>query len=177
MQGKLVRLRAFEKTDLDAILRWRTDEDVIRFLGPPELPVSRAGVERFIDDSARPSHDAKIFAIETVEGGLIGETGLRNIDWKSRKAEFIITIGERKLWDKGYGTDVVRTVTRLAFEKLNLNRVWLTVLAPNARAIRAYEKCGFKREGTLRQESYVDGKYLDAIVMGLIRTEYEPAST
>ncbi|HEY6420497.1 MAG TPA: GNAT family N-acetyltransferase [Candidatus Binataceae bacterium] len=62
-------------------------------------------MEKFIEEGARPTHDAKIFAVETLEGGLIGETGLRLIDWRSRKAEFIITIGEKRLWDKGYGTE------------------------------------------------------------------------
>lgn len=72
---------------------------------------------------------------------------------------------------------MVRTVASLAFEKLNLNRGWLTVLAPNTRAIRAYEKCGFRRNGTLREESFVDGKYVDALVMGLVRSDYEAAAT
>ena len=86
---------------------------------------------------------------------------IRNIDWKSRKAEFFITIGEKQFWDKGFGTDALRIVIRLAFDKMNLNRLWLTVLVDNPRAIRCYEKCGFVREGLLRQESFVDGKYRD----------------
>jgi RimJ/RimL family protein N-acetyltransferase len=46
------------------------------------------------------------------------------------------------------------------------------VLAHNQRAIRCYEKCGFKREGLLRQESFVDGVYHDVLLMGALRADY-----
>ena len=120
--------------------------------------------------------DAKYFAIETLDGKLVGDCGLRKIDWKSRKAEFFITIGEKQLWGKGLGSDALRIVIRLAFHRMNLNRLWLTTLADNSRAVRCYEKCGFVREGLLRQESFVDGKYRDVFMMGLLREDNEAAS-
>lgn len=173
MQGRLVRLRGYEKSDAHAMLRWASDEDVTRWHGPPNLPASLAQMEKFIEMGSTPADTAKYFAIETLDGKLVGDCGLRSIDWKCRKAEFFITIGEKQLWDKGYGSDALRVVTRLAFEKMNLNRLWLTVLVDNPRAVRCYEKCGFVREGHLRDESYVDGKYRDVILMALIRSDYD----
>ena len=152
--------------------RWFSDEEVTRWLGPPNLP-SRAQQEKFIELARRRGDGAKYFAIETLDGKLVGDCGLRNIDWKSRKAEFFITIGEKQFWDKGFGTDALRIVIRLAFDKMNLNRVWLTVLVDNPRAVRCYEKCGFVREGLLRQESFVDGKYRDVLMMAILREDYE----
>jgi RimJ/RimL family protein N-acetyltransferase len=172
MQGKLVRLRAYEKSDADALFRWFSDEEVTRWLGPPNFP-SRAHQERFIESASASSDDAKYFAIETLDGKLVGDCGLRFIDWKSRKAEFFITIGEKQSWGKGLGSDALRIVIRLAFDKMNLNRLWLTVLVDNPRAVRCYEKCGFLREGLLRQESYVDGKYRDVLLMALLREDYD----
>ena len=171
MRGELVRLRAYEKSDADALFRWFSDEEVTRWLGPPNLR-SRAQQEKFIEMAAAPGDDAKYFAIETLDGNLVGDCGLRNIDWKSRKAEFFITIGEKQLWDKGLGSDALRIVIRLAFDKMNLNRLWLTTLVDNPRAVRCYEKCGFVREGLLRQESFVDGKYRDVLMMALLREDY-----
>jgi RimJ/RimL family protein N-acetyltransferase len=172
MQGKLVRLRAYEKSDADALFRWFSDEDVTRWLGPPNFP-SRAHQERFIETASASGDGAKYFAIETLDGKLIGDCGLRFIDWKSRKAEFFITIGEKEFWGKGFGSDALRIVIRLAFDKMNLNRLWLSVLVDNPRAVRCYEKCGFVREGLLRQESYVDGKYRDVLLMALLREDYD----
>jgi len=176
LQGKLVRLRAYEKSDADAMLRWSSDEEVTRWHGPPNLPASRTQAEKFIETALASDDAAKYFAIETLAGDLVGDCGLRKIDWKCRKAEFFITIGEKQFWDKGFGTDALRIVTRLAFEKMNLNRLWLTVLVDNPRAVRCYEKCGFIREGLLRQESYVDGKYRDVFMMALLRADYDAAA-
>jgi len=175
MQGKLVRLRAYEKSDADALFRWFSDEEVTRWLGPPNLP-SRAQQGKFIEMASASGDDAKYFAIETLDGKLVGDCGLRKIDWKSRKAEFFLTIGEKQLWGKGLGSDALRIAIRLAFDKLNLNRLWLTTLVNNSRAVRCYEKCGFVREGLLRQESFVDGKYRDVLMMALLREDYQAAS-
>jgi RimJ/RimL family protein N-acetyltransferase len=171
MLGKLVRLRAYEKSDADAMLRWASDEDVVRWHGPPDWPASRAQAERYIERITAADSADKAFAIETLDGALVGDCGLRKIDWKSRKAEFFITIGEKQFWDKGLATETLGLVNRLAFDKMNLNRLWLTVLVDNPRAVRCYEKCGFVREGLLRQESYVDGKYRDVLMMALLRED------
>jgi RimJ/RimL family protein N-acetyltransferase len=173
MQGELIRLRGFEKSDADAMLRWASDEEVVRWHGPPDWPASRAQQDRYIERATAADAEDKAFAIETLDGELVGDCGLRKIDWKSRKAEFFITIGEKQFWDKGFGADTLKLIIRLAFDKMNLNRVWLTVLADNPRAVRCYEKCGFAREGLLRQESFVDGKYRDVLMMAILKEDYE----
>jgi len=60
-----------------------------------------------------------------------------------------------------------------AFGILGMHRVWLHVYAYNQRAIRAYEKAGFVREGVLREDRYHNGRFFDTIVMGLLRSEWE----
>ena len=56
---------------------------------------------------------------------------------------------------------------------VNLNRVWLTAIGYNTRAVRAYERVGFKHEGVLRQAILRDGEHYDGLVMGLLREEWE----
>jgi RimJ/RimL family protein N-acetyltransferase len=174
MQGKLVRLRAYEKSDVEALMRWFTDEEVTDLLGPVETPMTRAHQERAIERATAPDSPEKAFLIETIEGQAIGDCGLRNFNWRNRHAELFITIGEKSFWGRGCGTDAVRLLLRLAFDKLNLHSVWLTTLATNARAIRCYEKCGFKRQGLFRENSYVRGRYVDVVPMGILRSEYQP---
>jgi RimJ/RimL family protein N-acetyltransferase len=176
MHGKLVRLRGYEKSDAEALMRWFSDEEVTDCIGPTEFRVTRAAQERFIEEATRADGPLRAFAIETLEGELIGDCGLRGFNWMSRNAEFFITIGDKRFWSKGYGADAVRVLQRLAFDKLNLHRVWLTTLATNARAIRCYEKCGFKRDGLNPEASYVAGKYVDVVAMGLLRRDYDAQS-
>ena len=67
-------------------------------------------------------------------------------------------IGDKSLWGKGYGTDAMRVVMRLAFDKMNLHRAVAAVCFDfNLRGIKSYEKCGFKREGVLRDDRFIDG--------------------
>ncbi len=176
MQGKLVRLRGYEQADAEALMRWFSDEEVTDFIGPTDYPVTRAAQERFIEQTSHADGPVRGFAIETLEGELIGDAGLRMFNWKSRNAELFITIGEKRFWSKGYGTDAVRILQRLAFDKLNLHRLWLTTLATNKRAIRCYEKCGFKRDGLHPEASYVAGRYVDVVAMGLLRRDYDAQS-
>ena len=49
----------------------------------------------------------------------------------------------------------------------------LTVSAPNLGGVKAYLKSGFQQEGVLREDSHRDGEYHDAIVMSILRAEWE----
>lgn len=181
MDGKLVRIRAYEKSDLDAVMAWINDEEVTRNLGAGLItyPVSRMQEEQFLEIAGRSgaSESNKIFAIETIaERKYIGGIDLHGINWIDRQAEIGIVIGEKSHWSKGYGTDAMRLIMRLGFEKMGLKRLWLKVLAFNARGIRCYEKCGFKREGVLRADRFIEGKYHDGVIMAILEDEYRAAA-
>ncbi len=177
MDGKLVRLRAYEKSDVDATMKWVNDEEVKQFLGSGTLtyPVSRIAQEHFIEHASQPADDRKTFAIETLAGEYLGGIDLHDINWIDRHAEIGIVIGVKHYWGKGCGTDAMRVLLRLAFDKMNLHRVYLRVYSFNQRAIASYEKCGFRREGVLRDQHCAGGKYHDSIVMGLLEAEYRAA--
>ena len=175
MDGKLVRLRAYEKSDLDAVMKWVNDEEVTDLLGGEMLayPVSSIAEAKFIEASASSSDKQKNFAIETLaDSRYIGAISFNVIDWRNRCAGLGIVIGDKSLWGKGYGTDAMRVLMRLGFDKMNLHRLWLHVHGYNLRAIASYEKCGFKREGVLREEHFARGGYHDTIVMGILESEY-----
>jgi RimJ/RimL family protein N-acetyltransferase len=178
MDGKLVRLRAYEKSDLDAVMKWINDEEVTDFLGGEMLiyPVSSVAEEKFIETAAASSDKQKNFVIETLaEQRYIGAISFNVIDWQSRHAGIGIVIGDKSLWGKGYGTDAMRVMMHLAFDKMNLHRLWLHVRDYNARAIASYEKCGFKREAVLREDHFARGRYHHTIVMGILESEYRAA--
>ncbi len=168
-----VQLRAFEPEDVDTIVRWVNDEMVTRYLSDALIyPVSKADEQKWLESISGTNHKEKVFAIETLNRELIGSVGLHNINWIERKAEMGIMIGEKEFWNKGYGSDALHEVLRIAFEKMNLNRVYLRVYENNSRAIRVYEKCGFQKEGVLRQDHYRGHQYYDTLVMGILRSEY-----
>ncbi|MGH7925328.1 MAG: GNAT family N-acetyltransferase [Candidatus Binatus sp.] len=175
MEGKLVRLRAYEKSDVDAVMKWVNDEEVTDLLGAEMMvyPVSSIAEENFIESVTAPSDKQKHFVIETLaERKYIGGISFNIIDWRNRAAAVGIAIGDKSLWGKGYGTDAMLVLMRMAFDKMNLHRLRLHVFDYNTRAIASYEKCGFKREGVLREDHFARGKYHDTIVMGILEGEY-----
>ena len=173
LTGKLVRLRAIEMDDLDRYVAWVNDEEVMRFVAVTALPISRASEEEWIRRATTHTRPPEItYAIETLEGiHHIGSVSLHNVGGPARNAELGIMIGDKTYWNRGFGTDTVRTMVAFAFDELNLNRVSLTVDEDNGRGIACYRKCGFVQEGRLRQDRFRAGEYRDTIVMGVLREE------
>jgi RimJ/RimL family protein N-acetyltransferase len=66
----------------------------------------------------------------------------------------------------------MRLMLNYGFNTLNLNRVYLRVYESNPRGIRCYEKAGFRHEGRLRQAIFQDGRYIDLLMMSVIRSEW-----
>jgi len=113
------------------------------------------------------------FSIRTIaEDKLIGDLGLDVVDWSGRDAFVGLGIGESEYWGRGYGTDVMDILLRFAFTEINLRRVTLTVFEYNPRAIRSYEKAGFRHEGRERKVLNKEGKRWDMLFMGILREEW-----
>ena len=97
-------------------------------------------------------------------------------NWKNRTASLGILIGEKDYQGRGFGPDAVRTMLKFAFDELNLHRVELDVMAFNTRAIRCYEKVGFRHEGIRRESFFRGGKYHDLHVMAVLRKDFHALS-
>jgi RimJ/RimL family protein N-acetyltransferase len=166
-EGELVRLRAIEEEDLARINEMFWDPAVTEHLTvvwPEPVTSTKEWLEaRRRDPNAFP------FAIETLAGELIGDCDV-DVDVRSRSGRLGIWIG-RPFWDRGYGTDAVRTLCRFGFREVNLQRMELHVYETNPRGRGAYEHVGFKEEGRLRRAMFVGGRYVDVIVMGLLAEE------
>ena len=174
--GRALYLRPVERGDADDFQTWMNDQEVVRNL-LVHRPVTRDDEMRFTERATSGGDPSEaVFAIVQRRGDLlIGTTGLHAIDWRCRTACFGIEIGRKEEWGKGYGTEATALMVGYAFRALNLNRVWLHVNEFNERGIRAYERVGFRREATLRQDCYRDGRFWDVHHMGILRAEWERA--
>lgn len=171
--GEKTVLRAIERDDVHKLWEWTQDEEIMKlrnYLAPPK---SFESAMKEYEDGLKEEESVIRLAIVTLAGELIGETALRDIDPRIGDAEFTIAIGNRSYWGHGYGSDVVWSMMAYAFHQLNLHRVTLYVHDWNTRAIKSYEKCGFKEEGRFREAEYIDGRYSDVLAMGLLKSEFE----
>jgi len=174
--GERIRLRAIERTDLPLFVTWLNDPDVRDGLLMIYQPLSMVDEESWFEDMKKRSVDEHPLLIEIKQGEgwlPVGNCGFHKIDWRCRVAEVGIFIGEKRLWNRGYGTEAMLLLLKYGFYTLNMNRISLDVYENNPSAIRAYEKAGFIQEGRKRQAMYVDGKYIDILQMSVLKEEWE----
>lgn len=173
--GDTVRLRAIEKDDLLLFTRWFNDPEVRHGL-MVFLPLSLTEEQQWYEAMLKRPQEERPLMIEIDDGGkwvAVGNCGLFDINWRIRSAEVGICIGEKKYWNKGFGTKSMKLLLHHGFKTLNLNRIALHVYENNPRALRAYEKAGFTHEGRMRQAHFQDGQYFDAHLMSVLRSEWK----
>lgn len=170
-----IRLRAPERSDIPRFVTWLNDPEVRAGL-LVSLPLSTADEEGWFEAMLKRPLEEHPMTIEVRQGDdwlPVGNCGFHNVDWRCRAAEVGIFIGEKSLWNRGYGTEVIRLLLKHGFHTLNLNRIALDVYETNPRAIRSYEKAGFVHEGRRRQAMYKDGRYVDILQMSVLRSEWQ----
>lgn len=162
-------LRPVRRDDKEPLYRWITNRE-LRILNAPYLPVGEGAHEKWFESVLAGRSDAVFFMIEEIESKqAIGSCQLFNINWIHRNAELQIRIGESAFHGKGYGSEAVRLLVDFGFKDLHLHRIYLHVFSSNTRAIKAYEKCGFAHEGVLREAAYIDGGFVDVVIMAVLR--------
>lgn len=163
-----IALTPLQDADLPLLYRWINDRETA-IHNNRYAPVPLANHREWYD-AVRCRADVAIFAIRDIGSAeLLGTCQLVDIDPVSRTAELRIRIGAEARRGRGVGTRAVQLLVRHAFDDLNLQRVHLRVHAHNARAIRCYEKAGFAHEGVQRRADYVDGQYVDIVLMATLR--------
>lgn len=171
LEGKKLRLRQASADDVETRLSLGNHAEIIEMFG-----VSRSDVRRLTRDGAarwvqRLIDHSHAWVIE-VQGKLIGEIRLDNVDLHDRRASMAIGIFDPALLGKGLGSEAILLLLRHAFADLQLHRIGIRVIAYNQRAIRAYEKCGFVVEGREREAAFVNGAWHDDVMMGLLEHEF-----
>jgi diamine N-acetyltransferase len=171
LKGKRVTLRAIEREDLKRLHELNQNVDLV-LLGDAEWsPIPLAAWEKSFE-KRQDDHEHVKFVIEA-DGKVIGDVQLQDRDRRSRVAGVGIAIYDREYLGQGYGREALTLLIDWAFRIQNYERLWLGVFANNQRAIRCYQAVGFVEEGRQRQQMFVDGQYVDNVLMGLLREEWK----
>lgn len=172
LKGKNIFIRLFEREDLPYRVKWLNDDEIssgITIDGPVSLAKTQAWFQKVIlDDSKR-----HFVIIDNSTKEPIGIIGLVGIDFRNRKAELYIAIGNKKYWGKDLGSEALQLILEYSFNGLDLNRIYLYTNIENIRARRFYKKNGFVEEGILRQHKYHKGKLEDYVVFSVLKNEWE----
>ena len=171
LKGERVSLRPVENEDLPLLYAWANDAE-LRGLTGEVRPSAFADVEDYFE-KVRLDPTRVWFAISLLENQrLIGECGLLRMFPAWRTTDLSIILGEKSTWGKGYGTDALHLLLDYAFGSLNFHRLAIGVTSANDRALRFYEKAGFRREGIQRDGYFYDHAYQDFVMMSILEDEF-----
>ncbi len=176
IEGERVRLRKIERADLPLFHRWLNDADVVAWarFSPDQMTSLSALEKEYEKELSGEDRDRTTYIVEDkASRAPLGWTVIRTGDRKHVSANIGIGLGEKAHWGKGMGSEAVRLLVSIAFDHQGWHRCELWTLAENQRAIRAAEKCGFRREGHSKEAAYFGGAYHDVMYMGLLKSEWD----
>jgi diamine N-acetyltransferase len=171
----MITLREIAREDIPTINRWRQDAAVADGVGAPRRFIGLdADLKWYEDYLARRATEVRCAVSLAASGQLVGMVSLTRIDYLHRNAEFNAMVGERDARNHGVGTAATRAMVRHGLFDLNLHRIYVSILRDNVGSIRMCEKAGFREEGTIREGAYKNGRYHDLVLMGVLKSEWQP---
>jgi [ribosomal protein S5]-alanine N-acetyltransferase len=94
------------------------------------------------------------------------------VDKDNLKGELGYWIG-RPFWGKGFATEAVKSMMLFGFEALELNKIWASALSRNIGSTTVLQKAGMVKEGVLKQERLILGKFEDIEIFGIVKSDFE----
>ena len=176
LEGETVELRRHDRANYALYAEWYGDPEIWHLTSWAPSPLNRSAVEKLFEDrKLSPVDDS--FAIHLKgDDEPVGVISLMNISDANESAELSVIVGHPDDRHQGYGTQAIELLLRYAFEELRLNRVGLSAFDFNGEAISAYEKLGFVVEGRYRRAIKRNSHFHDAILMSIIKGEWQAAA-
>ena len=137
------------------------------------FPHSREQLVSFVNSKLKNKNSIWLAIILKENNQHIGNIDISDIDWINRTGTYNILIGESGYHGKRIGYHASHLIINHAFNRLNLNRIQLGVQEDNLRAIKLYKAIGFEVEGIARLSILTNGRYINALRMGLLHSEYK----
>lgn len=144
------RLRKLQEEDAPYMLEWMHDSQVIEFMGANFGEKTLEDCKRFIEASKDEQEDLNLAVVDD-EDTYMGTVSLKHIDKQEKNAEFAIAMRSSAM-GKGYAIAGMKQILEEGFLRLGLEKIYWCVSSQNKRAVRFYEKNGFKRTGEVPEK-------------------------
>ena len=167
--GQKCYLSPIDINDSDKFVEWLNDIEVTKNLNLYPMQINNENEKEILKSLANLQN----YSIIDIENNkLIGSCGFINIDHLNQTGEASIFIGDKNYWNKGYGSEALKLLLDYGFKALNLYSVFLQVFGFNERAIKTYEKIGFKKIGIRRQCDIRNRERHDLILYDILVDEF-----
>jgi len=162
----MIALREAKVKDMENYVKWRNSPGVRNFHVYKEL-YTLSGQKRWFRENVMKKKAAVylIYDRQQPDSDGLGFVNIHEIDRQNKKAEFGLFLSPDVKRGSGIGSKASRLALDIAFNELNLHKLYLNAFSDNAIAIKCYENAGFKREGYFEDEVWIDGQFRDMVRM------------
>lgn len=167
--GLSVSLDTLDEADIEQLRTWRNSYDIWRYCRQNDL-ISQANHKTWFDWQSEDPN-TRMYMICDGKKIDLGVIGFTEIDWINRRAEFSLYIGS-DYRGKGYAKDALMTLTSHGFTSLGLNSIYGEVFEHN-HAWNMFADVGFIHEGIRREFYFREGKFINAVVISMLKSEWD----
>lgn len=168
--GERIYLSPRSIEDAEQFTEWLNDFDTTDYIGRSGSVTTLEGEKKYLESNSNTNVNFVIVTLN--ENKMIGTISLEDINTIHRTATLGIFIDDKEYRNNGYGTEAIRLILDYGFHYLNLNNIKLDLMGFNERALKCYQKCGFKEYGRRRKCKFINGKYYDSISMDILAEEF-----
>jgi len=169
IDSERIYLREVRQDDVtESYYRWMNDPQVTQYTENHYYPNSMESLKKYVKDKQENNHEIFLAIIVKNNNKHIGNIKLGPINWIYRIADIGVLIGERDYWGKGYATEAIGLITEYAFNVLGLHKLTAGSIGLNEGSVKAFQKNNFKIEGVRKKHAFINGSYVDAILLGLV---------
>jgi diamine N-acetyltransferase len=169
-----VRFRPVEREDLKVMHEWENDFELIMYSrSRPINFVNMTQLEKQYEEWLKNERELHMIVELVASKEPIGIARIEKNEWGNVKGANIGTyIGKKEMWRKGLGRQITMALLEMCFNQLNVERCEAWSVEYNHRAHKVLESCGFKKGGTMRQASFVNGRKWNGLHFDILRDEY-----
>ncbi|MBQ1466263.1 MAG: GNAT family N-acetyltransferase [Eubacteriaceae bacterium] len=160
-------IRPMNVTDIPALKKWMPNESIYTYWGKGPSKAEKQP-ELLFEKKERPTKSFHLGIAEKETDEVIGDVWVYLIE-NDRMAQIAIRLAKEK-HGRGYGTEALSAMTGFCFENTELKRLWTQVDVRNTASVRMLEKCGYTREGLIRQGKMVN-TWCDHYIYGILASD------
>lgn len=161
-------------TDIDTVHMHCSDPEVVKYMpwGPNKIEETKNFINRIVSCQNQPNRTCyELAVIKKDDGFLIGGVCLYVDNFQDKKAWLGYRF-HKEYWGKGYATESTKAIIIYGFQDLKLHRIQAKCDVLNNASSKVLEKCGFLKEGYLREECWQKGRWRDSFLYSILESEY-----
>ncbi len=161
-------IRPMVASDVDALKEWMPDKSIYKFWGKGPDKTEK-NPELLFEKESKPTKSFHLGIAEKSNNKIVGDIWIYLIE-QDRMAQVALRLS-RAVHGQGYGTESLSAMTRFCFENTELKRLWTEVDVRNTASCRILEKCGYTKEGLIRQGRMVN-TWCDYYIYGILNSDF-----